>query len=210
MPPLPDAAKVLRVAVEYGVEFQTNVNVFHMRYSGAGNNQTDLDVMTTTIYDAAQAFLLPLQDVDSVSQQIVVTDLTSSTALTSQISRTNPGTHSGGMTPANCALCVSWKIHRRYRGGHPRTYVGGIPISAYLDERAFTTTYVALAHTRASTFISDIAVAGEGAYGTLEFGNLSYFSGGSARVTPVFDPILSAFVNARPDSQRRRLGKVAG
>lgn len=210
MPALPNANHVLKVAVEYGVEFQTNVNVFHVKYSGAGNNQLDLDVATTALYDAAQAFLLPLQSVDAISKQIVVTDLTSSTALTSQITRVDPGTHAGGMTPANCAACISWKIHRRYRGGHPRTYVGGLPISAYLDERAFTAAYVSLCHGKAEQFITDIAAAGEGAYGDFTLVNLSYFFNGAQRAVPVADEITAAQVNARPDSQRRRLGKVAG
>lgn len=210
MAPLPDAAKVLKVAWEYGVEFQTNVNIFHVLYTGAGANQSDLDGITGDLETALKAFLNPLQDVDVVNQLITVTDLTSNTALTSSATPTGNGTHGGGMTPANCALCVSWNIHRRYRGGHPRTYVGGIPISAYLDERAFTTTYVNLAKTLADGFNTDVSNIGGGAYGALDLVNLSYYDQKVLRVTPITDRILSSTVNARPDSQRRRLGKVAG
>lgn len=210
MPPLPAAAKVLRIAWEYGVEFQTNVNIFHLLYDGAGNNQSDLDGIGNDVSTAIKAFLNPLQDVDVVNQQLTITDLTSSTALTTSGAQTGNGTHAGGMTPANCACCVSWHIHRRYRGGHPRTYVGGIPITAYLDERSFTTTYVALAQTRGTTFITDMNAIAGNAYGTLTLVNLSYFTAGALRATPITDPILFSTTNARPDSQRRRLGKVAG
>lgn len=210
MPPLPAANKILKVAWEYGVEFQTNVNIWHIRYDGAGGNQTDLDLLRDDVTAAIQAFLHPLQHVDAVDQAITITDLTSDTALVSGDVPTGAGTHAGGASPANCAAVVSWKIHRRYRGGHPRTYVGAIPLTAYLDERAFTTTYTNLLITRGATFLVDINALVEGVYGNLELGSLSYFSGGAARVTPVFDPITAATANARPDSQRRRLGKVAG
>jgi hypothetical protein len=210
MPALPDASKVLRCAFRQTVQGQSNINVFHVKYDGAGGNQSDLDSLANDLGNNWATAANAIQDADAVNDEITVVDLTSATALTSVQPLTGHGTHSGGMTPANCALCVSWKIHRRYRGGHPRNYIGGIPITAYDDERAFSTTFAGLALSGFDTFRTSVPGITGAAYGNLKLVSLSYYHDKAIRAVPVTDDITATAVDRRPDSQRRRLGKVAG
>lgn len=210
MPPLPAANKVLRVAFRQTVEGQDNLNIMHFTYSGAGANQTDLNNLTDGLGAGIKALMQNLQSADNVYQDVTAIDLTSSTALTSTRALTGVGSHTGGASPASMACAISWKVHRRYRGGHPRTYVGGLPITTLSTERSFSATFVALAKGNAAAFLAGFPLASGGAYGNINPVSLSYFSGGAVRVTPITDDIIGSDVNARPDSQRRRLGKVAG
>jgi hypothetical protein len=210
MPPLPDANKILRSAFRYTVEGQENLAIMHFSYDGAGANQVDLDNLTDGLGAAVKALFQNLQHVDAAYSDMNVIDLTSHSALTSDRPVAGNGTHAGGASPANCACVLSWGIHRRYRGGHPRTYLGAIPLTAYATERQFTAAYVALALGNTNAFRAGFPLASGGAYGNIRFGSLSYFTAGAIRPVPVFDEITSSHVNTRPDSQRRRLGKVAG
>lgn len=210
MAPLPDAAKVLRGAWQTTVEGQPNLNIFHLKYSGAGANQTDLDSITSQWAAIIAGFLHPQQHVDTLDVDLTVIDLTSHTALTSHLAQTGAGTHSGGASTASIACCVSWHVHRRYRGGHPRTYIGGIPLTGLATERSFATAYVNAVQAAAGGYITNTLSITAGAYGVTTPVSLSYFNGGALRVTPVTDDIIGSSVNARPDSQRRRLGRVAG
>lgn len=210
MPPLPAANKVLRGAFRSTVEGQDNLNILHLEYNGAGNNQADLDTLATNWAGFIKTMVQSLQSVDCVYHELTVVDLTSSTALTSTVPVTGTGSHSGGASPASMACCISWHVHRRYRGGHPRTYVGGLPITTLSTERSFSATFVALAKGNAAAYLANFAFASGGAYGVINAVSLSYFSGGAVRVTPITDQLIGSDVNARPDSQRRRLGKVAG
>jgi hypothetical protein len=210
MPALPNASKVLRCAFRQTVQGQENLNVFHVGYDGAGNNQSDLDTLTAALGNLWKGAANPLQDADAQNVDITAVDLTSDTALASIQPLTGAGSHSGGMTPANCALCISWKVHRRYRGGHPRNYVGGIPISAYDDERSFTAAYAALALSGFHGVRVGIPGLASGAYGNTFLLSLSYFHEKALRDVPVKDVIIGEAVDRRPDSQRRRLGRTAG
>jgi hypothetical protein len=188
MPALPDASKVLRCAFRQTVQGQSNINVFHVKYDGAGGNQSDLDSLANDLGNNWATAANAIQDADAVNDEITVVDLTSATALTS----------------------VSWKIHRRYRGGHPRNYIGGIPITAYDDERAFSTTFAGLALSGFDTFRTSVPGITGAAYGNLKLVSLSYYHDKAIRAVPVTDDITATAVDRRPDSQRRRLGKVAG
>jgi hypothetical protein len=207
MAALPDAAKVLRGAWVQTLDNQEMLNIFHILYTGAGANQSDLDTLTADWGAALKTFLNQLQEVDVLNNRFEVTDLTSHTALTSQVPITGTGTHSGGLIGANTACCISWHIHRRYRGGHPRTYVGGIPLSALNSEREFTVAYTNLASSAAETYLTAVPGLPSGAYGSLTPVNLSYFFEKAIRGVPVTDPILFPTTNTRIDSQRRRTGK---
>lgn len=208
MPPLPDAAKVLRGAFVQTLDNQEMLNIFHIAYDGAGEDQGDLDALAADWGAALKTFINPQQEVDVLNDRLEVVDLTSHTALTSVAPLTGTGTHSGGLMAANTACCVSWKIHRRYRGGHPRTYIGGLPIGALASEREFTAAYANAVAAAAQAYLAAVPGFTAGAYGVLLPISLSYFTMNAPRVTPFRDEIITASVNHRIDSQRRRAGKV--
>jgi hypothetical protein len=111
--------------------------------------------------------------------------------------------------PASCAAVISWKISAYYRGGHPRSYIAGLPESAMVPATstrelttAFTTALLAAAGV-VLTQINDLVLNTANA----EMGTLSYVAKGVYRAIPIFRQYLDMLVDQRLDSQRRRLGK---
>jgi hypothetical protein len=64
-----------------------------------------------------------MQDADTTLTQVEVTDLTSSTSGQFTVDVSTPGTRAGSYLPASACVMVSYAVARRYRGGHPRTYL---------------------------------------------------------------------------------------
>jgi hypothetical protein len=207
MPPLPPIANVLKVELlgTYGIAEWANI--FHVQMSAALSSQADLDTFTEAFSDAFAARFLPLLSTNMETLEAKSTDLTSSTALVSNITGlTDTGAIGGNAFSAQTAVAVSWKIHRRYRGGHPRTYLCGIPIADEADTRSISQAAATAFALAGNNFIADVAAMGVGAIPTV-LGAVSYRSGNAARVTPIFDTFISAACHTRLDSQRRRLGK---
>lgn len=210
MAPLPPVPNVLRIAFEQSYENQPNLMIFHAFYTGSGLNQTDLDTVAANLANSITSWCNPVQTNDCVNKTITLTDLSSDTGLVSVQPVSGAGTAGSSAVVANSAMCNSWHIHRRYRGGHPRNYIGGMDSSNFATERSFKTTVVTAQTARCQALLAAVPSDGTGAFDALELVNVSYFSGGARRDTPVVDTLLTGTVNSRPDSQRRRLGKVAG
>lgn len=119
-----------------------------------------------------------------------------------------PGTNSGAALPPQVAVCYSWQIAARYRGGKPRWYIPGIPQTALITigdsqlSSGYSTSSELAANSLLQSFNSAIVLTH-----SLVLGTISYFSGGALRGTPLFRPFVSAKVHSRLDSQRRRSGK---
>jgi hypothetical protein len=64
-----------------------------------------------------------LQDSDTAMTEVEVTDLTSDTAGQGTFDITSTGTRAGAQLPASACFLVSYAVDKRYRGGHPRTYL---------------------------------------------------------------------------------------
>lgn len=118
------------------------------------------------------------------------------------------GTSTGVASPANVAVCVSWKIAPSYRGGHPRTYLAGIPTSSMASVITLNAGVLASLRSRAHDFHADLEAIGPIGSGitTVEHGVVSFVRAGEWRTPPVFYRITASDVDGRLDSQRRRLG----
>lgn len=115
---------------------------------------------------------------------------------------------SGLMLPANVSLGISWPIAAHYRGGHPRTYLCGIPASAMLNSRQWDPDVRAAFASAAGAFHTALeALTPGGGITTVEHGIISFVNAGAWRTPPVFRRIRDgAVVDSRIDTQRRRLG----
>lgn len=131
-------------------------------------------------------------------------------ALSSHVSV--PGETSGLMLPASCTACVSWPLSEHYRGGHPRTYIAGIPASAMVDEKLFSVGYANGVTTTARSFHTTVEALAPGTgISSVEHGVISFQHAGAWRTPPIFRRIQSdAFCDRRLDTQRRRLGADLG
>jgi hypothetical protein len=127
------------------------------------------------------------------------------------VAGTHTGSTAGGVTadpaPASLAACISWQSGVYWRGGKPRTYVGGLPVNAMNDERELSTGLVTNLLAEGTGLISGFNALLSGNFDSCQFGFVSFVSGGVDRTPPLFFPIVGCAVHPRADTQRRRLGK---
>lgn len=119
-----------------------------------------------------------------------------------------PGSDASNSLTAQVAACITWKLGVSYRGGHPRSYLCGIGEAATSSATTWNTTWKNTLAGGANSFHS--GVEGLGPYGgieTVEHGVVSFVVDNAWRSPPVFRRILSAVVDSRIDTQRRRLGR---
>jgi hypothetical protein len=113
------------------------------------------------------------------------------------------------MLPANCAMCVSWKVQQRYKGGHARTYLPGIRSDILADASTFTSGVVAGVAAAANNMIDNVNALSRGDFGDAHMGIVSFVHANAWRSPPVFRDFVpgATAVDTRIDSQRRRLGR---
>lgn len=216
MPFLPDVTDVFRVSCRGSNAGAPWANVFHVRAIGEGDIATDaqLDTFASDFADAYDGHLLEHIENEVQLTDIVVTDLTSTTSGQGRWNGSKAGDYSGQPYPAQVAVVISWRQAFRYRGGHPRTYLPGIPLAAGADNRTLSPTYVAAYLSDGAGFLT--AVNGLTIGGTsTELGMVTYYSKPlfptppHLRTNPIFYPFTAAAVHGRLDTQRRRLGREA-
>lgn len=119
------------------------------------------------------------------------------------------GTTSSYNVPASVSACISWQIAPSYRGGHPRTYLAGIPSSGIASVNSFTSTYLTGLDSRATDFHNELeSITGiSSGISTVEHGVMSFVRNNDWRTPPVFYRISGHTVDVRIDTQRRRLGR---
>lgn len=206
MPALPDAANILKLVFSGTFGPAVWANVMHAKWFGTTPSNSDLSTvagLVATEYDTT--FGAQLAD-DLILTQVEITDLTSTSAARGNWTGSLAGADTGDILPASAAAVLSWGISRRYRGGHPRTYLAGLTVNARVSSTQLTATKVTNLANAAATFRNNVNAIATGPITSLELGQLSYYTGGAPRVTPLFDPFISVGVNGRIDSQRRRLG----
>lgn len=117
------------------------------------------------------------------------------------------GLHTGDSTPANIAVCISWRIAPHYRGGHPRTYLCGVP-NDITGATSFAGSYLVEVQNAAGSFHNDVEDTGPigDSIETVEHGVVSFVTDKEWRTPPIFRRIFSVGVDSRIDTQRRRLG----
>jgi hypothetical protein len=106
----------------------------------------------------------------------------------------------------------SLEINRRYRGGHPRKYLpfGTAGTYASASSKFWDSGFIDDVQTKMAAFLSAVGGRTEGSTNFNDVVNVSYYTGGALRVTPVVDAVTSLAVRTRICSQRRRLGKIDG
>ncbi len=150
----------------------------------------------------------------------LLTDLSSPSAVQSQVTTNSSGGGGAGATLAGgSAAVVKKRIARRYRGGHPRDYIAGLLQSSLSNPQTLTTGFVTNLTNDYNAFISAVLLAVPVAAAPAFEVNVSYFSGfhnvtdpisgrsravPTPRVTPVVDLITGHTVNPSIASQRRR------
>lgn len=208
MPALPSVNKVLKVAIEAAQGDAVINTILHFAYAGATGSPTDLSTLAQDIYNAwASEFMAHLVS-SLVLEGVKLTDLSSDTAPVGEYFASTPGSSASAPLPSNVAMVLSHHIARRYRGGHPRTYLAGVDSTQMTNTQQWSGGALALFLGQWNAFQSAVEALSISTFTPLTFVSVSYRSGNAARVTPVVDSVLSTGVQDRICTQRRRLGQL--
>ena len=209
MPALLPASKIAR-CVFRGTANATNiVNVFHIskdQTDVGGFSQAEIDALANAIAPIWTARLMPQLGAAYAAKEVVCTDLTSNFGVVGVKTMTGTGTGSSTNVPNSTCACITWKIAKHYRGGHPRTYLGPPATASISTGTTLAASFVTALTTGAQGFLADVnalSVAGS-PYALVAL----HRTENSAQLNPPeFSPITGAVVDDRIDTQRRRLGK---
>lgn len=185
-------------------------NVFHLKYSGGTPTVANLQTLAVDVGAAFIARFGTHLSANLALKSYIATDLASNTGARAEGALSGSGATSGTMLPGNAAVVVSWSISLRYRGGHPRTYLAGIPSGQLVDSETLGSSAVTAYANDANSFIADLNALTVGGL-TWEFVAVQYWLHGAHPPTPLATgttrPISAGVVHPRLDTQRRRLGK---
>jgi hypothetical protein len=188
------------------------------KYGGA-LSAADAQSWVNTMNTAWNTRINVLFTTEVTLNSVLLTDLSSALAPQALAATARPGTAVPPTVPNGVALVLKDKIARRYRGGHPRTYLMGMRAGNLTNANAWDPTFIGNLLGFWNSFISDILTLAPVAALPITEVNVSYFSGftvlapvgkrakniPSFRVGgPIVDTILSHSVNPKPGSQRRR------
>lgn len=218
MPPLPSPGKVAKLVLNWSLEDVIAENIFYFSYTNGPPLTGDFVNLAGHIEADLLApwvgACLPLVTLNYAEY----TDLDTAMGVVYSHVPAFTGTNTGNRLSANNAVVVQKMITRRYRGGHPRTYMmcgadGNLNAGSAKDwQPAF------LANIQAGWAAFLALFPYNAPMGTWNPVNVSYYEtlypGGvptkTVRTTPLVDSIISYDTKSRVCSQRRRLGKVGG
>lgn len=206
MPALPNVPKVIKTAIQGVFGDATWANILHWAYTGAGGSQPDMVTFATNVIDAFVTDILPHLHTGVTTDDVVATDLTSDTSPSATVINVANGGAVGTGMAASTATVLSHKINRRYRGGHPRTYLVGMEAGNMSNFQEWASAWVTTIGDAWASFVTDCESGVPSSLGTITPVNVSYRSGGVLRATPVVDVITATDVQRRVCNQRRRLG----
>lgn len=221
MPPLPSVSGGLKVLTKWvaGLD-RVALSRFFLTYSGVAPTAADLitlaDVFVTSWTTNVAPFFHPQNGIENVE----ITDLSSPTGAVGE-STTGPvaGSRAGTILPGATCVLANYGLTRRYRGGHPRTYIPAFTQSDLDDEQDWDSASL-IAFLPAWTDYMDSAVGSMWAGGgTPTNVNISFYEGfipvqnpitlrwrnvPKPRVTPLVDVIADVAFNTAPCFQTRR------
>jgi len=221
MPPLPDVAKVVKVACIFSDGVNTDiVSRFYLSYSGSAGSAAALNGFSDDVHGAAASTLCHALNEAYVLGRVHTIDLTSPTGAEGDWLGSEPGLLTGDPLPADVAHVCSYEIARRYRGGHPRGYWPLNQAGDLLTPERWTAGVVSGNQAQFEDFFSGVLAAAWSGAGSLSHVNVSYFAGftvitdpitgrarnvPTVRGTPLVDTVTAYVSRAHIGTQRRRL-----
>lgn len=212
MAPLPAVPQVLRVQIQGNSGEATPItwqNILHFAYSGSAPSNATCTTIANHIATEWGTHMSPEQVSNTAQNLVQVVDLTSDISGTGADFTVNVGSRGDDELPANVAYLVTYPVNRRYRGGHPRTYLYVLGISDFLDAAHWSDAATAEVQTHWAAFLNAIVGYSSGGCTISNLVNVSYRSGDAVRVTPVVDILSTSTMIGQQQmaSQRRRIGR---
>jgi len=144
MPPLPSAPNVVKFAVNGTCDTKTWANVLHWGYTGAAPTSADLTAFAAALLGAWATEIMPLADNQCTVTGVTAVDLSSALGAAGETLGSTDGSRGAGSTPASTCVLVSKSIGRRYRGGHPRSYLNCGVVTDMTNPFTWSTTLTGL------------------------------------------------------------------
>lgn len=221
MPALPNVPKVIRTAFKWAVDNDlVGLTRIFLEYSGVAPTAAELvtlaDVFMTSFDTNIKSWFSELNSIEGVE----MTDLSSPTSAfgESDVSAI-VGTRAGDPLPGATCVLINYGLDRRYRGGHPRSYVPAMVYDDLLNAQQWETAGLGDFLTAWTTFVESGVGSEWSGGGTITNVNVSYFEGFTpvqnpitlryrnvpkVRATPLIDIVATLTANPAPCFQRRR------
>ena len=209
MPALLPVPGVARCVVRGTANGQAIVNVFHVR-NGASDGApaytlAGTGALAAVVSNAYTAQFPSILNNSWSGDTVTVTDLSGPTGPSSEVALSGSGGISSANMPQSVAACITWKIPRHYRGGHPRTYIGPLAVTALETPTSFTTSFITSLTTKANAFLT--AINGATVDGRAQrLVCVHRQIDGLKILTPITSEIAGGSCDTRLDTMRRRLG----
>lgn len=195
-----------RVAIQgLGASGNEWVNVFWLNLTATTHVTADLVNVVDTMVGAYHTNLMP-----QMSSAYQVVSAKASWLYAGGNSLEYLGSYSyvgsGGasyLTDAACAV-IDWSITDYYRGGHPRTYMPGVPSGSVNTGRTLGGTYRTNLTSGANAYIAAVNAITHGGISAVALGTVRFASGNAWLSPPVFRAYQSSSVRSVLGNQRRR------
>lgn len=218
--PLPSPGAVLRTTFTTTTDASISAGSrFFLQYTGGPPNSTDLNTLATAVATSWNTSIAPHAPSNDALTEVTIEDLSSDTGATGTWTGSHVGSGTGAVLAASIAACVNHQINRRYRGGHPKTFLRIGSVNDLNGTNQWAAGSITTFLSAWEAFIADI-VATTGLSITISnIVNVSYFKGftvfdtpggrakniSTLRETPVVDQITGSSIAPKLGSQRRRL-----
>ncbi len=218
MPALPAVPNVIRFDLRHTLSEDVDVlNRIFLSYTGTNDPAVNL-VLAGQVGGYWATDVMPELSSELELVSCTATDLSTSTSPESLSPFAVVGGEAGAQCTAGTAIGVRWHIGRRYRGGHPRVYLGGASAGFTTDAQTWTAAYHTALTNALTNFRTDLLLVHSGTVTATQQVNVSYYSGfhnitlpsgretsrATPRAIPVVDVISAVSINPRVCSQRRR------
>lgn len=186
-------------------------NVFFLKYTGVAPTDVQLNTLCSSIGSLwATTFGTRLLASTSLTN-VIAQDLTNAQSANGVDGTTRTATGAAGTAlPVSVAMCITWHVNSRWRGGHPRTYLSGLSGNDIQAGNQWTSASTTSMRTQATAFrtgLNGLTAAGNSwSFVCLRRHETKSDGTHSPIVPPRPLPIVSELVDQRIDSQRRRLG----
>lgn len=200
---------VARIAVTGTYSGTTWANVYYVQtdVSAESNAQvSDLITDFKTAYESS-GVLGKLSTGYHVTAYRGVVQTSASTGFTAQITSTGAGTTGGAGAPANNSAVLSWLSAAYWRGGKPRTYLAGIPLSAEDTVNGLDNTWKNDLASQAEDFRVAVNAITTTRFDEVTMGFLHWQNDNVWLDPPQFLAFTGVTVHDRIGTQRRRLGQ---
>lgn len=214
MPALPVVENVLQLTIGGNTPAYPWINILHWGYSGGAPSATDANNIALELYTVWVAQFGPLMVNLATILKATAVDLTSELGAAGQAEGVNNGSRGAdSQIPPSTSVLVTKTLGRRYRGGHPRSYIFAGLHTDLDTPTIWNGGFVGDVQAAYSAVVTALDAFVAGTTTLTGEVTVSYYSKAldpvppSRRVTPLVLPVTSHTAQAHIATQRRRIGR---